>query len=112
MNRKGSGPLEHCRLSALIVAIAVLVLWSGPLPPRLHAAEGTDFSGIVLLVDSAAGKLTVKKDGTRFTFVVNDKTRFEGGPQSLADLKKGDGVTVQYQVSSSQYVALKVTGKR
>src|SRR5438132_8072650 len=39
------------------------------------AESGTDFPGTVLMVEPAAGKLSVKKDGggTRFTFVVNDK---------------------------------------
>jgi hypothetical protein len=68
----------------------------------------------VLLVDSSTGKLALKKDGTgtRFTFVATDKTRFEGGLKSLADIKRGDSVTVQYQVSGSQYLLLKVTPRR
>ena len=76
-------------------------------------AQGTDFPGTVLLVDAAAGKLAVKKDagGTRFTFVVNDKTQFEGGVKGLKDVKKGDTVTVNYQGTGSQYLALKVTKK-
>ncbi len=75
-------------------------------------AQGTDFPGTVLMADPAAGKLAVKKadGGTRFTFVVNDKTQFEGaGLKSLKDIKKGDRVTVTYQVTGSQYLALKVT---
>ncbi len=76
------------------------------------AQGGTDFPGTVLMVDAAAGKLAVKKEtgGTRFTFLVNDKTQFEGpGLKSLKDVMKGDSVTVHYQVSGSQYFALKVT---
>jgi hypothetical protein len=78
------------------------------------AESGVDFPGTVLMVDQAAGKLAVKKTdgGIRFTFAVNDKTRFEGpGFKSLQDLKKGDSVTVNYQVTGSQYLALKVTKK-
>jgi len=65
-------------------------------------------------VDPAGGKLSVKKDGggTRFTFVVNDKTKFEGeGLNSLKDVKKGDNVTVNYVVTGSQYVAQRVSKK-
>ena len=57
------------------------------------AETGTDFAGTVLTVDPAAGKLGVKKEGggTRFTFVVNDKTQFSGpGLTSLKDVKKGE----------------------
>jgi hypothetical protein len=78
------------------------------------AESGTDFPGIVLMVDPAGGKLSVKKDGggTRFTFVVNDKTKFEGaGLNSLKDVKKGDNVTVNYVVAGSQYIAQKVSKK-
>jgi len=69
---------------------------------------GTDFPGTVLMVDPGAGKISVKKEqgGTRFTFVVNDKTKFNGpGWKSLADVKKGDQVNVTYAVSGSQYIA-------
>jgi len=78
------------------------------------AQAGTDFPGTVLMVDPAAGKLSVKKDGggTRFTFVVNDKTQFEGaGLKSLKDVKKGDNVMVNYVVSGSLYIAQKVSKK-
>jgi len=74
-------------------------------------AQGTDFKGTVL-ADPAAGKLIVKKDegGTRFTFVVNEKTQFMGGGlTSMADIKKGDRIIVNYVVNGSQYVAQKVT---
>lgn len=80
----------------------------------VFAESGTDFPGTVLMVDPAAGKLSVKKDGggTRFTFVVNDKTQFEGaGLNSLKDVKKGDNVTVNYVVTGSQYIAQKVSKK-
>jgi len=76
------------------------------------AETGTDFAGTVLTVDPAAGKLGVKKEGggTRFTFVVNDKTQFSGpGLTSLKDVKKGDSVTVTYMVTGSQYVVQKLT---
>ncbi len=78
------------------------------------AETGTDFAGTVLTVDPAGGKLGVKKEGggTRFTFVVNDKTQFSGpGLSSLKDVKKGDSVTVTYVVTGSQYVVQKITVK-
>jgi hypothetical protein len=74
-------------------------------------AQGTDFKGTVL-ADPAAGKLIVKKDegGTRFTFVVNEKTQFMGnGLTRVADIKKGDRIIVNYVMNGSQYVAQKVT---
>ena len=78
------------------------------------AQGGTDFAGKVLMVDAAAGKFSVAKEGggTRFTFVVNDKTQFDGaGLKSLKDVKKGDNVTVNYVVIGSQYIAQKVSKK-
>ena len=97
----------------ICVALSLVVLCLGlGMPARAQAA--TDFAGTVLSVDAAAGKLSVKKadGGTRFTFVVDDKTRFEGaGLTSLKDVKKGENVTVNYVVSGSQYVAVKVTAK-
>ncbi len=79
----------------------------------VSAQTDTDFPGTILSADTAAGKLAVKKEGsgTRFTFVVNEKTQFSGGPKSLGDLKKGDNVTVTYSVVGSQYVAQKVAAK-
>jgi hypothetical protein len=77
------------------------------------AETGTEFPGTILSVDAAAGKLAVKKEGsgTRFTFVVNEKTKFSGGSKSLGDLKKGDNVTVTYSVVGSQYIAQTVAAK-
>jgi nitrous oxidase accessory protein NosD len=79
------------------------------------AFAATDFAGTVLMVDQVANKLSVKKDegGTRFTFVINEKTQFEGANlKSLKDVQKGDSVTVQYQVVGSQYVAEKVIARK
>jgi Cu/Ag efflux protein CusF len=72
-----------------------------------RAQAGTDFAGTVLKIDAAAGKVAVKKDegGTRFTFVVHEKTQFGSGLKSLADLKTGDHVVVNYVVKGSQYLA-------
>jgi len=76
------------------------------------AQTGTEFSGTVLTADPATGKLAVKKEGggTRFTFVVNEKTQFEG-IKSLKDVKKDDKVTVLYVVTGSQYLAQKIAKK-
>jgi len=77
-------------------------------------AQGAEFTGTVLMADPAAGKLAVKKEegGTRFTFVVNEQTQFEGPAKSLKELKKGDRVAVQYQVVGSQYLAVRVGPKK
>ena len=85
----------------------------GASPPSVLASEATEFSGTVLLVDTPTSKLALKKDGsgTRFTFVANDTTQFEGGLKSLHDVKK-DSLTVQYRVLGSQYIALKVTPRK
>ncbi len=95
-------------LTVFLTTLAVLP----PIPPAL-ADQAVDFPGTVLLADQAAGKLAVKKadGGTRFTFVVNEKTKFEGAAKTLADVKKGDSVTVTYVVSGSQYLAQKVVKK-
>ena len=74
--------------------------------------SGIEFPGTVLTVDVTAGKFAVKKEGggTRFTFVTNDKTKFQGaGLASLKDLQKGDKVIVLYHVQGSQYLAVSVT---
>lgn len=95
----------------LILLVSVFLVIVCPRAAAVHAQDGTDFKGMVL-ADPAAGKLIVKKDegGTRFTFVVNDKTQFTGSTvKSLADIKKGDHVMVTYVVNGSQYVAQNVT---
>jgi len=90
----------------------VATIWAVSVAPS-PAQTGTDFSGTVLMVNVAEGKITVKKEGggTRFTFVADDKTRFDGGPKGLKDLKKDDKVTVTYVVMGSQYFAQKVAKK-
>jgi hypothetical protein len=96
----------------LTCAVWIVVATAVAIPVPVHG--GTDFAGTVLSVDPKAGKFAVKKtdSGTRFTFVANDKTAFEGGNlKGLKDLKKGDQVTVTYQIAGSQYIALKVTAK-
>ncbi len=72
---------------------------------------GTDFPGTVLKVDLKTGKFMVKKEGSgsRFTFVVNEKTKFEGaGLRGLEDLKRKDRVTVTYSTIGGKYIAEKV----
>jgi hypothetical protein len=101
--------IEH-RTFVLLVSVLLVFACAGA--GAVHAQAGTDFQGTVLTADPAAGKLIVKKDegGTRFTFVVNDKTQFTGsGLKNLADLKKGDHVVVTFLVNGAQYVAQKVT---
>lgn len=98
----------HVALTLCCLSLCLIIVVS------VFAESGTDFPGTVLMVDPAAGKLSVKKDGggTRFTFVINDKTQFEGaGLNSLKDVKKGDNVTVNYVVTGSQYIAQKVSKK-
>lgn len=100
----------HQRTFILLVSVFLVIFC--PRVAAVHAQGGTDFKGTVLTADPTAGKLAVKKDegGTRFTFVVNDKTQFMGGGfKSLADIKKGDHVIVNFLVNGSQYVARTVT---
>ena len=98
-------------LTALFLVLAVLL---GIGLTSVRSSDGTEFIGTVLTVDQAAGKFAVKKDGggTRFTFVVNEKTTFSGtGLTSLKDLKKDDHVVVVYQVQGAKYVAARLTKK-
>ena len=74
------------------------------------AQNVVEFPGTVLKVDIAAGKLTVKKGGTRFTFVVDGRTQY-AGIKTLQDIKAGDSVTVSYIAMGSQYVAQKIAKK-
>lgn len=103
------------RLSAIVSVTLFLaaalygLLESSPTP--VQAEGGTEFVGSVLSVDTSSGKFAVKKDGggSRFTFVANEKTHFDGGAKAVKDLKKDDHVVVLYQVQGAQYVALNVT---
>ena len=100
-------PVQH-RTLVLLLSVLLVVCCADA---AAVYAQGSDFKGTVL-ADPAAGKLIVKKDegGTRFTFVVNEKTQFMGsGLTSVADIKKGDRIIVNYVVNDSQYVAQKVT---
>lgn len=104
--------IQSVRQHPLLLLIAVLLVLSWHHPSAVHAQGGTDFQGTVLTTDAAAGKLVVKKEegGTRFTFVVNDKTQFTGsGLKNVSDIKKGDHVVINYTVSGTQYIAQKVT---
>jgi hypothetical protein len=93
--------MQHSFLAImLVVCVAVL---SAP----VLAQNAVDFPGTVLKVDDAAGKLTVKKDGTRFTFVVDGRTQY-AGIKALKDIKAGDAVMVTYTVMGSQYIAQKI----
>lgn len=98
-------------LGLLVFGLWIFVVL--PAAPLGFAQTGTDFSGTVLMVDPAAGKVVVKKEsgGTRFTFVFNEKTQFDGAIKSLKDLKKDDKVTVTYVVNGSQYLAQKIAKK-
>ena len=100
------------QLSAfLLVSMFLTALgWEGHV---LAANVATEYAGTVVMVDVKAGKMAVKKEGggSRFTFVVNDKTQFDGGIKSLKDVKQDLPVTVRYVVEGSQYVALKVTAR-
>ncbi len=100
------------RRTVIMLSFLMLCLLGMP-GVSVPADTGTEFPGTVLSVDAATGKFAVKKDsgGTRFTFVANDNTQFEGGPKSIKELKQGDHVLVLYQVTGSQYIALKVTAK-
>jgi hypothetical protein len=99
----------------LVVVMSVVVAMSlVGFAASVQSAEGTEFPGIVLTVDQAAGKFAVKKDGggTRFTFLADDKTTFSGtGLTSLKDLKKDDHVVVTYQVQGPKYLAIRVARK-
>jgi len=95
----------------LLLALSVCLAVFCSTATAVRAQTGTDFAGTVLKVDAATGKLAVKKDegGTRFTFVVHEKTQFGSGLKSLADLKAGDHVVVNYVVKGSQYLAQNIT---
>jgi hypothetical protein len=96
---------KYLLMTLLIVGLSLVVTVSA------SAETGTEFPGTVLSADAAAGKLAVKKEGsgTRFTFVINEKTQFNGDVKSLADLKKGDSVNVTYSAVGSQYIAQRVS---
>ncbi len=105
--RHRQGRARHPVVAVLLVGLLLLAAGTA------WAQAGVEFPGTVLLVDPAAGKLAVKKEGggTRFTFVVNEKTQFEGAIKSLKDVKKDDKVTVLYAVTGNQYLAQKIAKK-
>lgn len=90
-----------------MVLTIMLAACVGIISAPVLAQNAVDFPGTVLKVDAVAGKLTVKKDGTRFTFVVDGRTQY-AGVKALKDIKAGDTVTVSYLVMGSQYVAQKI----
>jgi Cu/Ag efflux protein CusF len=90
-----------------IILTIILAACVGIIGAPVLAQNAVDFPGTVLKVDDAAGKLTVKKDGTRFTFVVDGRTQY-AGIKALKDIKAGDAVTVTYIVMGSQYIAQKI----
>ena len=93
-------------LTVFVLAISGLIAE----PAHTVAQDVVEFPGIVLKVDTAAGKLTVKKGGTRFTFVVDGRTQYVG-VKALKDIKAKDMVTVSYIAMGSQYVAQKIAKK-
>ena len=92
----------------VILGMVVLVACIAVVSTPVLAQNAVDFPGTVLKVDDTAGKLTVKKDGTRFTFVVDGRTQY-AGVKALKEIKAGDAVTVTYITLGSQYVAQKIT---
>lgn len=94
---------------SLTLVVFLAVLWL-IIPHSASAQNAVEFPGTVLKVDDAAGKLTVKKDGTRFTFVVDGRTQY-AGVKALKEIKAGDSVTVTYITMGSQYVAQKIAKK-
>ena len=68
--------LDSWKHRTVILLVSVILVIFCPRAAAVYAQGGVDFKGTVL-ADPAAGKLIVKKDegGTRFTFVVNEKTQ-------------------------------------
>lgn len=97
--------MMHRMILTILLAACVGIIGSPVL-----AQSAVDFPGTVLKVDDASGKLTVKKDGTRFTFVVDGRTQY-AGIKALKDIRAGDAVTVTYIVMGSQYIAQKIAKK-
>jgi hypothetical protein len=62
-------------LAALFLGLTVLL---GIGLTSVRSSDGTEFTGTVVTVDEVAAKFAVKKDGggTRFAFVVTEKTTF------------------------------------
>lgn len=99
--------MKHVGITLMVAALLVCIAVVGS--PAL-AQNIVDFPGTVLKVDDVAGKLTVKKEGTRFTFVVDGRTRYVG-VKALKEIKAGDTVTVSYIAMGGQYVAQKIAKK-
>jgi Cu/Ag efflux protein CusF len=96
--------MMHRMILAIVLTVCVAIIGAPVL-----AQNVVDFAGIVLKVDEAAGKLTVKNAAaTRFAFIVDGRTQY-AGVKTLKELKEGDTVTVSYVVLGSRYVAQKIT---
>lgn len=93
-----------------IILTVILAACVGLIGAPVLAQNVVDFTGTVLKVDDASGKLAVKKDGTRFTFVVDGRTQY-AGVKALKEIKAGDAVAVTYIVMGSQYIAQKIVKK-
>jgi Cu/Ag efflux protein CusF len=83
-----------------------VILW---LAMSSVASAAVQFAGEVLQVDVTAKKVTVKQpDGNRVTFVVDSATAFGGSRRAHKELTQGDKVTVEFQVTTGKYQALKI----
>jgi len=98
------------KLVGMTLVAALLLVCIAVIGPPAYAQSFVEFAGTVLKVDAAAGKLTVKKEGTRFTFVVDGRTQYKG-IKDLKDIKSGDAVMVSYIAMGGQYVAQKIVKK-
>jgi Cu/Ag efflux protein CusF len=105
---------------SLAAAASVLAQQAQPAPeqaqPKPQPAQAKTFLGEVVSVDATAKTVTVKESKPNapensMTFAINEQTKI-GSPMAgagqalkLADLKKGDRVTVKYTASAGKHVA-------
>lgn len=80
-------------------------------PEKPKAAEKTlKFSGVVEKVDEAAKSIVVKGKKDSMTFATDDKTKITKGKDtiSLADVKSGMNVAIEYKKEGDKNLALAV----
>ncbi len=88
--------------SAVMAAEQKALAASTPVAPKLEK-----YSGVIERVDVARKDFAVKAEKEEMTFSLSDKTKITEGKKTLAlaDLKKGQEVTVEYTKQGNKSVA-------
>ncbi len=94
-------------VSVIFVAAAMAAEQKAPASATPVAPKLEKFSGVIEKVDVAKKDVAVKSGKEEIIFSLSDKTKITEGKKTLAlaDLKKGQEVTVEYKKEGTKSVA-------